>query len=244
MESINPVFTYARKKLPRSLSWLPLFVIFSLVAHIGALVVFQIIYPPSATGLRRSAEVYFLKPGSAEAKKLTPWLDSADPALSSRFLAADHPLFAQAPLEYVPSFDLLRPHIPTLPAEPLVPETSIHLRPTPRPSPNVPMVASPQTKVTFSELLTSRKFEPEPDFRFAPIQGDNLENPIFSVAVADDGRPLFVLLERSSGQTELDVRAREYLLRGRFAPTAQETPTPTWGRATFVWPHPSTPAAL
>lgn len=243
MESINPVFIYARKRLPRALSWLPLFVIFSLFAHIGALVVFQIIYPTPATGLRRSAEVYFLKPGSPEAEKLTPWLDSADPALSSRFLAADHPLLAQAPLEYVPSFDLLRPHIPTLPAEPLVPETGIHLRPTPRPSPIVPEVASPQTRVTFSELLASRKFEPAPNFNFAPIQGDTPENPIFSVAVADDGRPLFVLLAQSSGQTELDVRAREYLLRGRFAPTAQETSTPTWGRATFFWPRPATPPA-
>lgn len=229
-----------RRFAPKALSWLPLFIILSLAAHFGALVFFYIAYPPAGSVVRRSAEVYFLKPDSEAAELMGPWLDAADPSLYSRFQTDRRTQIAEPDLEYVASFDWTRPALQPLEARPLLPEKSVHFT-TAQTIPSPAPAAASRLKLTFSGGLAARNFEP-PDVTVpVPPAGEIPESPTFSLAVGADGRPLYVLLETSSGLSDLDAAARGYLLRGHFAPAESENAPPVWGRATFHWPAPAAP---
>lgn len=228
------------RRLPKAMSLLPLFIIVSLAVHVGALALFQIVYPSPPAKVRRSAEVYFLKPSGEAVEALGPWLAASDPALYSRFQTDSRTPMAEPTLEYVPSFDLQRPTWKVLPPRPLTPNRRIDLPSGEALTPPLP-TGTARLRVDFSGKLANRSFAPPSPPAPLPPAGEIPESPIFSLAVAADGRPLYVFLEHSSGFPELDTATREYLQRGHFAPAEHESAPPTWGRATFLWPRPTAP---
>lgn len=216
----------------------PLMLVLSFLLHVGCIVLFSATYPHSRSTPPKSAEVYFLKPGSREAAELAPLLEASDPALFSPGQVFGRHVWKLPETAYIASFDVKVPSLESLPpgpAQPMLPPVSetdfIGLKDT------TPATRSPglPTVVHLGGDLAGRSFTPPADVTFsAPRQ--SLAPTRFYLAVSPDGVPMHLLPmpDSTSGSESLDRAALRYLAGSRFAadPTAKE---PVWGTATFLW---------
>lgn len=221
---------------------LPLMIVLSVALHAACVVVFQVAYPRPHRSPQRSAEVFFLVPGSPIAKRIAPLLAASDPALFSPGHVPGGEAGKLPETAYIPSFDSERPTLTRLddPAPPpaLPPLASSGPVSVPLTVPNPPKSRAPglPTAVRFDGALSGRSFVPPENLTFSSATVRGLAPTVFLVAVSPEGLPLhvFPLARQSSGNEILDRAALRYLASGRFAPdpSAKE---PAWGTAIFLW---------
>lgn len=217
---------------------LPLLLVFSFVVHASCVLIFQIYYPRAQAPALRSAQVYYLEPGSPEEKALAPLLQAEDPALFSPAEPLG-PSMVQLPgSEYVPSFENQDTNLAPLPvaeqnARPAVAPFRVEGRlsaPAAAPSPGV------ATQVRLGGGLAGRKLIPPAGFVFtAPFQ--SIASVEFLVEVAPDGTPRHVVPiypRDGSGIEVIDRSALAYLLQSKFDPV-EGAAEPVWGTAKFLW---------
>lgn len=224
---------------------LPLFIVLALVLHIAGFMVFRVAYPRSHGSPERSAEVYFLQPGSQAAIRLAPILAASDPALFSPGELSERGAWTLPESPYVANFDIDRPSLDQMPAGSL----SSSLPPTITPGP----VALPREKtsskttrapglptaIRLEGSLQDRSITPPSEAKFASTLTREMTPTSFLVAVSPDGLPLHIfpmhILSRSaSGHEILDQDALRYLAGSRFSP-APNTTEPAWGTVVFQW---------
>ncbi len=218
---------------------LPLLLLLSFVLHALGIVIFQIYYPRSSSVPFRSAQVYFLRPGSPEAQALAPMLAASDPALFSSTKPFGPSAISVPGSEYVPDFEGQVPALQVLPAElekPGKEMASLRLRgasatPAPSPKPGLPTV------VELRGGLEGRKITPPQKFIFTMSTNQSLEQIEFLVEVSAEGVPLHVVPlfpQGTSGVESVDREAVAYLLRSRFESPGGDA-KPAWGYAKFHW---------
>jgi len=217
---------------------LPLLLLLSFVLHASCVVIFQIYYPRSQTPPFRSAQVYFLRPGSPEAKALAPMLAASDPALFSPVEPFGPSMTTLPGSIYVPGFAKQEPVLEAMPAIPQsTPSISHPFRVEQGvTTPNTVSDAGLPTVVRLGGGLAGRKLTPPPNFIFtAPFQ--SIEPVEFLVEVSPDGMPRHVvpIYPRSgSGIEVIDRAALAYLLQSRFD-AVDGAVEPVWGTAKFLW---------
>ena len=222
---------------------LPIMLVVSAGLHVAGVAAFQVVRPRAQAAPERSAQVYFLAPGSAEAARLAPLLAASDPALFSPAHAGGRGGWNLPETAYAPSFDAAPPALlaapapadpPVLPAvsssRPVSENTSL-ARPLPPARPGFP------TMVTFDGPLAGRSVTAPAEFSFRVIPADGLKSlpaAEFLVAVSPEGRPLHFFPRKSSGSEALDRAALQYLAGARVSADTGAT-APAWGTATFHW---------
>lgn len=224
---------------------LPLFIILSLALHIAGVAVFQVAYPRSHPSPQRSAEVYFLQPGSAAAARLAPLLAASDPALFSPGIISGRDAWIVPETPYVANFDIDRPRLDPLPPA----NTTGFLPPTTSTGPVTPSVqTSPSPKKQTPGLPTAlllegglkgRTLTPPQNIKFSSTLTKEMTPTAFLVAVSPDGLPLHifpmhVLSRNTYGHETLDQDALRYLAASRFSPLP-DSAEPVWGTVVFLW---------
>lgn len=218
---------------------LPLLLLFSFVLHALGVVIFQIYYPRSSAAPFRSAQVYFLRPSSPEAKALAPMLAASDPALFSSTKPFGPSAMSFPGSDYLPDFEGEAPALQALPTELKRPAQGIlpllqrgaSSAPSGTPLPGLP------TMVKLRGGLEGRKMTPPENFIFTAPTKSSLEPVEFLVEVSPDGIPLHVLPLfplGASGVESVDREAVAYLLRSRFEPRDSGEKS-SWGYAKFHW---------
>jgi hypothetical protein len=217
---------------------LPLLLFLSFVLHASCVLIFQIYYPRAQAPALRSAQVYYLEPGSPEAKALAPLLEAADPALFSPAEPLGPSMTKLPGSEYVASFENQDTVLEPLPA------TEQDNRPalapfrveSAFPAPSATPVPGLLTQVRLGGGLADRKLTPPTDFIFnAPFQ--SIASVEFLVEVSPDGTPRHVIPvypADGSGVEAIDRSALAYLLQSKFSPV-EGASDPVWGTAKFLW---------
>jgi hypothetical protein len=224
----------AAQKPPRRLA---LWIVVALLLHAGTFLLFRIAWPPAAPVGISDASLYVLLPGSAEARRLAPFLEAADPALFAPERAHSEPLAKPEMPAYRPSFAAAAPALVPLPDDGarVLPPLVRDFRPVPMPEEARPSIATPppagRTQVAFSASLASRAPKDWPEMKFTARPGDPLAPTRFLIAVAPDGRVLHVMKDGPSDV--LDDAASQYLARLWFARGPDSRIA--WGTATFHW---------
>lgn len=222
---------------------LPVMLVISVGLHVAGVAVFQVVHPRARANPQRSAEVYYLVPGSAEAARLAPLLAASDPALFSPAHLSGRDAWKLPETTYTASFDANSPALlaapPAAPAPPLPPVSSTGPVSKDASTARAPEKRQPgyPTTVTFSSPLIGRTVTAPDGFSFAVVPADGLKSLApaeFFVAVSPEGRPLYFFPRKTSGSEVLDRAALRYLAGARFSPAEQET-EPAWGTATFHW---------
>lgn len=221
---------------------LPIMLVVSVGLHVAGIFVFQVVHPRARVGPERSAEVYYLAPGSPEAAKLAPLLAASDPSLFSPAHTTGRGVWKLPETTYTPSFDASSPQLLAIPPSSrpnLIPRVS-SLGPVSREAGArraSPPSAGLPTAVSFDGELAGRTVTPPPGFSFGVIPAGGLKSlspAEFLIAVSPDGRPLYFFPRESSGSEALDRAALRYLAGARFSPVSG-TDKPAWSMATFHW---------
>jgi hypothetical protein len=218
---------------------LPLLLLLSFILHGLSILVFQIYYPRSSAPPFRSAQLYFLQPGSPEAKALAPMLAASDPALFSPAEPFGPNALKVPGSQYMPGFDDQAPILEALPsATEAVSARSSQVRLTAiRSAADSPVEPGLPTVVQLSGDLKGRKLTPPSQFIFTAPPRQILKPVEFLVEVSPQGTPLHVLPlfpQASSGVEATDRQALTYLLQSRFDPVGDST-SPVWGYVKFLW---------
>lgn len=217
---------------------LPLLLLLSFVLHASCVLIFQIYYPRSQAPALRSAQVYFLQPGSPEAKALEPLLQAADPALFSPAEPFGPNMVRLPGSEYIPSFADQETALAPLPVE----MGTTHSVPPPLrmdgalAAPAAPALPGLPTTVRLGGALAGRKLTAPENFIFtAPFQ--SISPVEFLVEVSPDGQPRHVIPiypSGGSGIETIDRSALAYLLQSKFDPVEGASES-VWGTAKFLW---------
>jgi hypothetical protein len=216
---------------------LALWLIVALLLHSAAWLVFRISYPPPEPIRFSDATLYVLLPGSAEEKRLAPFLAAADPALFAPEDAHGRELIAPPLPAYEPSFTVAKPQLlPLADSQPRVlPPLIRDFGPVPvseaEPVALLSSAPTEETAVVFSGSLVARPVTEWPKRKFTVRPRDELEASRFLIAVAPDGRVLHVVKDGPTGV--LDDAASIYLMHLRFARGPDSSTA--WGMATFHW---------
>ena len=210
---------------------LTLFLFVSFLLHGVCVLIFQITYPHSQSTPLRTAEVYFLRADSPEARSMAPLLAASDPALFSpaQFRTGE----PGDEISYVASFDARSPSLESAPSVPPSPATF----PGPASREVKTRIGAPEgtvlpTKVQLEGLLAGRQLTPPPDVPFLAA-GRDFAPAEFLVAVSPEGQILHVFQQIPSKDDVLDNSALLYLKKARLSPSGDTEPV--WGTVRFLW---------
>ncbi len=234
-DPLRLLFDWAHEDGRRLAFW----VFVAVLLHAGAWLLFQVRYPPPQPARITDASLYVLLPGSAEARRLAPFLASADPSLLAPERADRLGLPAAKIPDYVPSYDAAAPELVILPDPPnhLLPPLIRDFGPVPMadaPAPAPPLPAPvADSQIVFSASLQSRAPTEIPRTEFTARTHDVLPPTRFLLAVAPDGQVRHVLRESPSTNDALEDAAAGLLMRVRFKDDPGSVLA--WGTATLYW---------
>ncbi len=224
----------------RSGQRLALWLVVAVLLHAAAYLAFRIGDPPAEPSRISEPALYVLLPGSAESRRLAPYLDAEDPSLFAPELTHGHAAPAPALPAYEPSYASARPQLAPLPEAPsrVLPPLIRDIGPVPMPETRIVTSAAPAmgTQILLSETLAGRAPSEWPPRDFSARPGDQLAATRFLIAVAPDGRVLHVFRDRDSigdDNRTLDDAASRYLMALRFQRGADAQVV--WGMACFHW---------
>ncbi|HEY0790021.1 MAG TPA: hypothetical protein VGD78_03045 [Chthoniobacterales bacterium] len=209
---------------------LPGLLLLSLLGHLVGFYLFQVVYPSATVLLPTAASVAVLNPGREPDQKVLAWADLADPGALTR--PGFRPeLVSRLVPKYQPSFADARPEF-----APIVPESTDRLPPVFGPEgllhtdkpPVQPEMLSFPSRVELDDALRSR---PSVDAPPLPPNREYLEPTVLWVGVSEAGKVAFCFPWRSSGRSEADRRADDYVRALRFRPANAFT----WGKVRVVW---------
>ncbi len=213
---------------------LPAAVLAAGLAHAAIFFLFAAKQPAPGRGGPNPAKVYFLGPGSAAAVQLAPLLDSMDPALHApgRGLARENPIVADYTPHYLDSTVEFDPPPPSAPLETdaRVFQGPLEIR---REASRAPGPSRVSTRLVFSPSL-ARRVPPGTGAGSFQTRSPDLPPPAsFLIALSPEGTPRHVVIDRSSGDAELDQEAVRRLRSLPFLPArGGET---EWGFVEFQW---------
>jgi hypothetical protein len=205
----------------------------SLVVHTATFFVFQVVYPQRVTIPPPPPLVSLLTPSNSENETLLRWIEAEDPALVASARSVVPPDLLKVP--YRPSFSTVR----TMPLgsteiftpvrfPPVRSTLSIIASGAPQPAPETSAPLPMRTTLSLSAALADRPVKP-PTFRWKRRAAQPLQPFLAMIGVTDRGLVRFALVQRSSGDKEIDGEAVAQLERLTFGPG--ETAI-TWGFAT------------
>jgi hypothetical protein len=214
------------------------FVLLSALVHAFGFYVFQTLYPPAAHVGPAPVQVGLLTPGTPEADAILRWIDSEDPALTTRPDKAVIQGLETVP--YVPSYQIAhsRPGLvptiqPPLPYPAGVSGLDLVELAAAKPAASATAPASVATVLNLSGGLKETVLEPLPSFDgLRAANPGPLEPARFLIGISPKGEAQYVFLQDSSGDKKLDETASRLLERVRFHAFASGT---EWGFATFFW---------
>jgi len=219
------------------------FLALSLFAHAVCFYIFQVVYPPTVTLLPPPARVSLITPASEEGRTLLRWIDAEDPAVAfTTHRPPEARLRALPRVEHVPSYNVLEPTLKEPPAfkvDSRAPESQPP-EAVPLPRQKSSFTAAPiPTSVSFSNELDALGTATLPAPKFIASNKETPEAIRFRVAVNNRGEMRYCFPMNSSGDPGLDVQARLYLSRCRFAQHSPDRVNAdsslTWGVATIEW---------
>ena len=214
---------------------LPACIILAVLLHAGLFGLFTIIYPAAEPSGPRPAEVFFVTENSADRARLASILRADDPAI----FAPGRGLFRAEPQSasrYTPVYEMDKPSLDPLPrtASPNS-EAAVLSGPVALPVPRKPDEGKPATlptQLVSSGLLASRLPSLPEEAVFESLPGQSLEPTCFLVSVRPDGTVAHIVLQRASGNAQLDARALGLLSALRFQPADGDN---AWGEVAFHW---------
>jgi TonB family protein len=212
---------------------LPVLIALSLFGHLFCFYIFRVVYPTTTSLLPPSAQVTVLDPTNPQNKSLLDWVEMNNPANVS-----------------APTFD---PHLVaqlTPPYKPIYSSLPVELKPSDSSDPQekgIPSIFSPETllpmrsrstdaaaKRTFSSRLDiASSLQPRvPDLLPSFPTTSALPEPtsIF-IGVNPAGEVDFVFLRQSSGNSQLDQEAEDFIRTVKF----KSGPLRSWGVITLHW---------
>jgi len=214
---------------------LPLTILLAAILHAGMFFVFSIIYPRPENSGPEPAQIYFITPGTPDAARLEELLRSSDPAVFAPGRGLDLP-DPVPPAAYTPQYHSDKPELAPLPA---IAETRmsapVAAGPVPMRRTAPPAVASstPAPTALLATQALAERLPSLPTGLVFPIpQGFDPEPAVFLVAVRPDGRVSHIFLQRSSGNTALDLQASALLRKSKFSPAASGE---DWDFVSFQW---------
>lgn len=233
--SAERALIFAWERVRRMPMVLPAFLLLSFVVHVAAFFAFRVVYPPQASLRPPPPPITILDPARPDHQALLRWAEAEDPApaatqsqLTDRLLEVRYrPSYAAvrtAPLTLAP--EVGRAQYPPA-RDPLHLIRSVEPA-QPRP-PSPPEAAN--TRMNFSGELAARASD-SGQLAWASRSRDPLEPAEFLVGVTERGEVRFVVLQRSSGNRELDQEAANHLRN--FELTQGSAPV-EWGHATVNW---------
>jgi hypothetical protein len=206
------------------------FLLVSVLVHILAFLLFQVVTEEKVTAPNRERELQMLSADLPEHQALLEAVEAEVPlaALSHQLLPSED-LF-QRP--YRSAFADTRPALKEIPRwkaplKPLLPSFS-PASGSPRPSLSEP---PPFPGRLVLDTALEARLDAAPELPGAPA-GKLLESPVFLVGIAPTGGVQHVFLEKSSGDNEADAAAQRFLQETTFRGGASQT---TWGQATVIW---------
>lgn len=214
---------------------LPLAILFAAILHGGVFYIFSIVYPRPEVDSREAAQVYFVPAGRTRDAYLMAFLHTADPALfgPGRGLKRDE---ATTSVDYTPQYDTQKILLD------LLPPNSLEARAKPKRYGAVPLPILSRVGKRNSSFLGTQLSSMEPlakrlpalpkTERFQAPPGQSLEPAVFLVGVRGNGSVAYVILQRGSGNTQLDEKALKMLRSLQFGPSSTDM---EWGMVSFMW---------
>jgi hypothetical protein len=215
------------------------FLVASVMLHVLAFYIFQIVYPAPITVLPAVARVSVISPLTEEGRLLLRWVEAEDPALGSTTQRpADAKLFQPPKVSHVPSFTSYEPKLRDMPAyvpdlhapDPLPPQP-VRERRSIAPQPLPPS----KTMISFSNDVAPLGGLQTPPMQFTRSIKDSPQAVEFRVALSGSGEVRYVFLQTASGDSALDEQARQYLANCRFSGGSAQTDDLIWTNAAIVW---------
>lgn len=216
-------------------TWLPLFVLLSLLAHAATFFVFRVVYPARASLPPVSPQITVLLPTPENAAFLR-WIEAEDPALIATAQPLVPPGLVKA--EYRASYEVIR----TAPRGLAEPATrmdypsersplSIIRSGEPAAARPAPAHAPQPTALVFSGGLAQRALTRPAALHFTKSPAP-LAPARFLLGVTDRGEVRYVFPQDSSGHSAIDAEAAAAVSQLSFAPA--DAPI-AWGFATVQW---------
>jgi len=221
-----------------------LFLILSLLGHAFCFYLFQVVYPPPIALLPPPAHVSLIAADSAEDQTLLHWIEAEDPALACTTVRpAEGKLRALPRIEHVPSYQMHQPVLKEAP--PLIVDLREPSAKPPGPVRTVPKAAGPErtqeisTTISFSSEFTSLGAAMMLPSKFSASTKEAPQNMRFRVAVGPGGDVRYCLPLTSSGDSALDMKARQAIALCRFVGAVNRRPLTAdglvWGIVTVDW---------
>ena len=212
-------------------------VVGSLLAHAATFFLFRVAYPQRVTIPQPAAHLSLLTPSTPENVAFLSWIEAEDPALIASDNAGNLAIMPE--VRYRPWYATPRTAPLGAPVEMSrvvrFPPAKDRLSMADSASPALPSPAAgaPQpTIVSFSGALASRPIARRPALVFRQPSTTPAGPTGLLVGVSGDGQVRHIVLQQSSGDTDLDEVAVGHLRDFVFAPSKAPV---TWGFATFVW---------
>ncbi len=214
---------------------LPGCILLAVLLHAGVFYVFAITYPrPEAAG-PNPAQAFFIPPGSDVSPQLSAILQTEDPAIFAPGRGVPQSALRPA-LRYTPTYETQTDGLDPLPA---VPPVKAANKPAAGPVAippvrNVPVVPEgpARTRLVSTGALASRLPEVPAGSGFQSLAGQSLEPTVFLVSVREDGSVAHLVLQKSSGNSQLDEGALRLLKSLRFQPAAGGS---VWSDVAIHW---------
>lgn len=208
-------------------------VFFSLLFHTATFFVFQVVYPQRVTIPPPPPLVSLLTASSPENEALLRWIAAEDPALVASSRSVVPPNLLDVP--YRPSFSTSR----TAPLGSVEAPVAVQFPPArspltiiasaaPQPTQTTGVAVPMRTTLSFSAALAERSVRP-PSFQWKERATQPLRPLQALIGVIDRGAVPFAFVQRSSGESSIDLEAVRQLEQLSFAPG--EAPI-TWALAT------------
>ena len=214
---------------------LPACIILAVLLHSGLFCIFTIIYPAAEPAGPRPAQVFFVPEKSADHARLASILQTDDPAIFApgRGLARAEQLPAS---RYTPVYEMDKTTFDPLPKTPVAKSDPVEIAgPVIIRAPRKPEEGKPPflpTQLFSSGPLASRLPALPETSAFESLPGQSLEPSGFLVSVRPDGTVAHIVLQRTSGNAQLDAKALELLASLRFQPAPGDD---VWGEVSFHW---------
>jgi len=214
---------------------LPACILLAVFLHAGVFYVFAITYPRPEPAGPNPAQVFFIPPQSAVSPRLAAILQTEDPAIFAPGRGIPQPAIRPA-LRYTPAYETQSAGLDQLPAMPPV-QTASKPASCPvaiPPARNASLLPDgpARTCLVSTGTLASRLPGVPSGTGFQALAGQSLEPTVFLVAVREDGSVAHLVLQKSSGNSQLDDGALGLLKSLRFQPAVGGT---VWDEVSIHW---------
>jgi len=212
---------------------LAILIALSLLGHIFCFYLFRVVYPATTALLPPAAQVTVLDVNRAQDKEILDWVTMNDPARVSapkfdsdvitRVTPRYRPIYSTltVPLR---SSDVVKPKQEGIPSI-FSTDTLLPIRPP------LPAGGPPKNFLTSVELSSTLAAQAPADLPELPASPAVAEPTSIFAAINPEGAVDYLFLMQSSGNSEIDEKANDFIRQVKFKPA----PKRAWGVVTLRW---------